>query len=423
MFARGEFVLGEHERADLAAERGAAARRLQLRLRVGADNKVQQVKVASASATASASRSRGAWTPRPACGAGRGLPGRRRHWCASSTPAEPASAPERQRRMMNVSAWSIRNPVPRDAVRHADDRRRDGLPGDEDPALPRHRPADHQRHGRLPGAAPAQLETEVARKIENSIATVQGLKHIYTKVQDGAATITAEFRLEKPTQEALDDVRDAVSRVRADLPADLREPIVTQVDLAGAPMLTYTVASTSMDDEALSWFVDNDVTRALLAVPGVGAVNRVGGVDARDSRRARPGAPAGARRHGRRRFAPAAPGAAGCLGRPHRRRRRRTVGAHAGHRAVRRRARRAWRSRCADGRRMRLDEIADAQRHRRRAAPAALLDGQPVVGFEVARSTGASEVEVGRRRARGARALQASTPTSSSPRPSTSSTR
>src|SRR5687768_17832021 len=62
----------------------------------------------------------------------------------------------------------------------------------------------------LPGAAPAQMETEVARRIENSIASIQGLKHQYTKVQDGAATITAEFRLEKPIQEALDEVRDAV---------------------------------------------------------------------------------------------------------------------------------------------------------------------------------------------------------------------
>ena len=55
----------------------------------------------------------------------------------------------------------------------------------------------------LPGASPAQLETDVARKIENSIASLNGLKNIYTKVQDGSATITAEFRLEKPTQEAL----------------------------------------------------------------------------------------------------------------------------------------------------------------------------------------------------------------------------
>ncbi len=61
-------------------------------------------------------------------------------------------------------------------------------------------------------------------------------------------------------------MRDAVARVRSDLPADLRDPIITKIDLAGAPILTYTVASSRMDDEALSWFVDNTVTkRSLLA--------------------------------------------------------------------------------------------------------------------------------------------------------------
>ena len=67
----------------------------------------------------------------------------------------------------------------------------------------------------LPGASPAQLENDVARKIENSVATLQGVKHIYTLVQDGVATITVEFRLEKATQEAVDDVRDAVSRMES----------------------------------------------------------------------------------------------------------------------------------------------------------------------------------------------------------------
>ncbi len=118
----------------------------------------------------------------------------------------------------------------------------------------------------------------MARKIENSLATVQGLKHMYATIQDGTATLTAEFRLEKPTQEAVDDVRDAVSRVRSDLPADLRDPVIRKVDLAGTPILTYTVASQKMDDEALSWFVDNQVTKAMLSVRGVGAVSRVGGV-------------------------------------------------------------------------------------------------------------------------------------------------
>ena len=130
----------------------------------------------------------------------------------------------------------------------------------------------------LPGASPSQMETEVARKIENSLATVQGVKHIYSTLSDGTATLMVEFRLEKPTQEAVDDVRDAVSRVRSDLPADLRDPIIQKVDLAGMPILTYTIASSRMDDEALSWFVDNQVAKKMLAVRGVGAVTRVGGV-------------------------------------------------------------------------------------------------------------------------------------------------
>ena len=79
----------------------------------------------------------------------------------------------------------------------------------------------------LSGAAPAQLETEVARKIEDSVATLQGVKNIYTKVLDGDVTVTVEFILEKPIAEAVNDVRGAVARVRADLPAGVGGPSVT----------------------------------------------------------------------------------------------------------------------------------------------------------------------------------------------------
>ena len=79
----------------------------------------------------------------------------------------------------------------------------------------------------LPGAAPAQLETEVARRLENSIATLQGVKNIVTKILDGQVNITIEFVLEKNASEAVNEVRDAIARVRADLPSDLRDPAVT----------------------------------------------------------------------------------------------------------------------------------------------------------------------------------------------------
>ncbi|NDC05592.1 MAG: efflux RND transporter permease subunit, partial [Burkholderiaceae bacterium] len=131
----------------------------------------------------------------------------------------------------------------------------------------------------LPGASPTALETDVARKIENSIASLQGLRHITTKIQDGAVTMTVEFRLEKPVQEAIDDVRSAVQSVRAELPADLRDPVIQKLDLASQPILAFTVSSTRLDSEALSWFIDYEISRTLLAVKGVGSVNRVGGVN------------------------------------------------------------------------------------------------------------------------------------------------
>ncbi|UVW28095.1 efflux RND transporter permease subunit [Massilia sp. H6] len=135
----------------------------------------------------------------------------------------------------------------------------------------------------LEGAAPAQLETEVARKIEDSVATLQGVKNIYTQVLDGVATVTVEFVLEKDLSEAVNDVRDAVARVRADLPPEMRDPSVTKAATSGRVIATFTAtasptAGSAMDDQALSWFVDNDVSKRLLSVPGLGAVKRVGGV-------------------------------------------------------------------------------------------------------------------------------------------------
>jgi multidrug efflux pump subunit AcrB len=180
---------------------------------------------------------------------------------------------------MNVSAWSIRNPIAAvmlfvlltfGGLLSFNAMKVQNFPDIDLPTV--------TVSASLPGAAPSQLENDVARKIENSIATVQGLKHITTKVQDGAVTLIVEFRLEKPVQEAVDDVRSAVQKVRADLPADLRDPVITKLDFAAQPVLAFTIASSHMDAEALSWFVDNDVSKKLLAQPGVGAVARVGGV-------------------------------------------------------------------------------------------------------------------------------------------------
>ncbi len=246
----------------------------------------------------------------------------------------------------------------------------------------------------LPGAAPAQLESDVARKIENAIATIQGLKNIYTKVQDGGVTITAEFRLEKSTQEALDEVRSAVAQVRADLPADLRDPVVNKINISGGPVLAYTVRSPRMDPEALSWFVDNTLTRQLLSVRGVGSVSRVGGVNreirvALDPAKLQ-GMNATAADVSRqlRSIQTETPGGRTDLGGGEQ-----PVRAIANVKSAQELAQ--LELSLADGRRVRLDQIATISDTFAEPRSAAFLNGLPVVGFEVSRSTGASELEVG----------------------------
>ncbi|MGP4951890.1 efflux RND transporter permease subunit [Psychrobacter sp. T6-1] len=131
----------------------------------------------------------------------------------------------------------------------------------------------------LPGAAPSQLENDVAKKIENRITSIEGVKHIRTTLQTGAATIATEFVLEKDIQEAVDDVRSAVGEVRGDLPAAANDPIITKVSTAGFPVVTYSVAASNMSVEDLSWFVDDTITKRLSDIPGVSTVSRVGGLE------------------------------------------------------------------------------------------------------------------------------------------------
>ena len=247
----------------------------------------------------------------------------------------------------------------------------------------------------LPGGSPAQLETEVGRKIENAIASLQGLKNIYTKVQDGVVTITAEFRLEKPTQEALDETRSAVQQVRGDLPADLRDPVVSKVNIAGAPVLAYTIRSKALDDEALSWFVDDTLTRSLLAVRGVGSVTRVGGVTrevriALNSAKMQSlGVSAAAVSQQLRQVQIETAGGRADLGTSEQ-----PVRTLASVKSAAELA--ALELNLGEGRKARLGQIADVQDTIAEQRSAALLNGVPVVGFEISRAKGSSEIEVGR---------------------------
>ncbi|MEI6146907.1 MAG: efflux RND transporter permease subunit [Methylococcales bacterium] len=296
---------------------------------------------------------------------------------------------------MNISTWCIRNPIP--AVMLFVMLSFGGLISFKAMKIQNFPDLDLPTitvTASLPGASPSQLETDVARKIENAIATLQGLKHITSKVQDGSVTITSEFRLEKPVQEALDDVRSAVSKVRTDLPSDLRDPIVTKLDLASAPILAITVNSAHRDDEALSWFVEDVVTKKLLTVRGVGAVNRVGGVTREITISLDPvklqALGATAADISRQLKAIQRESAGGRMNLGIGEQPVRTLASVANVAEIR-----SMPLSLADGRHIQLDQVAKVEDSVSEPRALALLNGKPVVGFEVNRSRGASEVEVG----------------------------
>ncbi|MDR2031015.1 MAG: efflux RND transporter permease subunit [Azoarcus sp.] len=298
---------------------------------------------------------------------------------------------------MNVSAWSIRNPIPPimlfvllcvGGLYSFHQMKIQNFPDIDMPMV--------SVIASLPGAAPGQLENDVARRIEDSIATAQGLKHISTSIQDGMVSMLVEFQLEKPLQEAVDDVRTAVSRVRSDLPADLLDPIVNRVDMASQPILAYAVRSPRRDDEALSWFIDNELSRRLLAIRGVGEVKRVGGVSREirvvlDPLRLQAlGATATEISRQIREVQIESAGGRADLGggeQP-----MRTLANAASAQDIAR-----LEIPLADGRRIRLADVADIQDTVAEVRSLAFLDGRPVVGFEVSRSLNESEVDVGAR--------------------------
>ncbi|MFN7174626.1 MAG: efflux RND transporter permease subunit, partial [Thermaurantiacus tibetensis] len=129
-----------------------------------------------------------------------------------------------------------------------------------------------------PGGAPTEIETQITRKIEGAVAGIGNIKSISSVVQEGLSLTTVEFQIGTPVDRAVNDVRDAVTKVRSDLPEGILEPQVTRLDIEGGALAYVAVKSTAMSLEELSWFVDNTIAKRLVAIPGVAQVSRGGGV-------------------------------------------------------------------------------------------------------------------------------------------------
>ncbi len=129
------------------------------------------------------------------------------------------------------------------------------------------------------GATPSELELQVTTKVEDAVSSVEGIRHIMSSVSDGISATTIMFGLDANTDRALAAVKDAVGRIRGDLPQSASEPLIHRVDAVGLGILTYAAISPGKSPEQLSHFVDDVVIRKLNDVPGISSVERIGGAE------------------------------------------------------------------------------------------------------------------------------------------------
>ncbi|BCM86593.1 efflux RND transporter permease subunit [Methylobacterium indicum] len=244
------------------------------------------------------------------------------------------------------------------------------------------------------GAAPSELQTQVTKWVEDAVAGVKGVKHIISSITEGTSTTTIEFRLEVNTDRAVNDVKDAIAKVRMNLPRTIDEPIIARVEIAGLPIMVYGASAPAMTPEDLSWFVDDVVARQIQGLRGVGGVERLGGV-AREVRVT---------------LKPDRLLALGITAADVNRQLRLTSADMAGGRAEVGGQEQSIRTLAASssldtlaatsivlpgGRKVRLDDLATLSDGAEEPRTFARLNGQPVVAFAISRASGASDASVG----------------------------
>ena len=130
-----------------------------------------------------------------------------------------------------------------------------------------------------PGASATELETQVARPVENAVFGIANVDHVRSTVAHGVSVTVAQFELGVDVNESLDKVRTAVDSIRTELPAEIEAPMVERLEIDDEPIATYTVASPDLALAELSYFVDDTLSRRFMAVNGVSKVVRLGGAD------------------------------------------------------------------------------------------------------------------------------------------------
>lgn len=180
----------------------------------------------------------------------------------------------------NISAWSIRNPVPPIvlfvALLLAGIVSFSRMQVNDNPDIDF--PAASITISQ-PGAAPTELEKQVTQRVESAVRSINGIDEVNSSVGEGSSTTRVSFAIGTPIDRAVNDVRNAISQIRGDLPDGILEPRVERIDIGGGSLAYISAEATDMTLEELSWYVDDTVSKRLLGNAGTASVSRDGGVN------------------------------------------------------------------------------------------------------------------------------------------------
>lgn len=245
----------------------------------------------------------------------------------------------------------------------------------------------------LPGASASEVETQITRLVEAAVFDVTGVDHISSTIVQGLSVTTIEFEIGTDETQATDEVRAAVDGVRISLPRGIEEPVVKRFDVDSQPIVTYAVYAPEMTDVELSQFVDDTIARRVMLEDGVAQVARLGGVDREINVTLDParlealGLTAPQVNDALRTSSLDAGGGTAQIGG-----REQTVRVLAAAESVEELRRTIIPT--GDGRTVRLSDVANVNAGAAERTGFALLDGVPVVGFQVSKSNSASDVMV-----------------------------
>jgi len=130
-----------------------------------------------------------------------------------------------------------------------------------------------------PGAAPTEITNQITQKVEASVRSIAGVDTITSTAEEGESTTQVQFKIGQDINAAVNEVKNAVDRVRGELPEGILEPQVFKAETSSQPIAYFAASADDMTMEQLSWFIDDTVAKRLLAIPGMAEVKRSGGVD------------------------------------------------------------------------------------------------------------------------------------------------